>query len=59
MNSVHLNLKAVSCKLKGEKKHTHKNEYFTMKYLRLMAVRFKKAFISPVNIIFYTEYFNY
>ena len=53
MNIVHLNLKAVSHKLKRKRKaHTHKNECFTTKYLKLMAVRFKKISISPVNFIF-------
>ena len=53
MNIVHLNLKAVSHKLKRKRKsHTHINECFTTKYLKLMTVPFKKIFISPVNIIF-------
>ena len=45
INSVHLNLKAMSHKSDRKRKpHTHKNECFNMKYLKLMAVRFKKAF---------------
>ena len=41
---VHLNLDAVSHKLKRKRKYTHKNECFNMEYLKLMTKHFKKAF---------------
>ena len=48
-NRVHLNYNAVSRKLKRKKKSTHKNGCFDMKYLKLMAKRFKRAFYLYSN----------
>lgn len=47
---VCLNLNAVSLKLKKKKKSTHtKNECFSVKYLKLMAKSFNKAFFLSSN----------
>ena len=54
MNRVHLNLYAVSRKLKRKRKAHTKNGCFNMKYLKLMAKRFKRSFYLPS--ICYTLY---
>ena len=52
-NSVHLNLNAVSRKLKRKKRTHKKNKCFNMKYLKLMPKRFKKAFLFLHWLLFF------
>ena len=54
-NSVHLNLNAVSRKLKRKRKAHTKKVVFQHETLKLMA----KCLISPATVILYTESFNY